>query len=193
MNILLLSGSPSVQSRSAAVLRHSGQLLEGHGFAVQALGVRDFPSDDLVQARFDQPSIRRLHELVAQADGLVIATPVYKAAYAGTLKLILDVLPERALLGKVVLPIATGGTLAHMLAIDYALKPVLSALSVKEVQQGVYGLDKQIALQADGSALLEDELAARLDGAVRSLVQSLGALRQPEPVRQAGLRLVQSR
>ena len=39
-------------------------------------------------------------------------------------------LPE-ALSHKVVLPIATGGSIAHMLAVDYALKPVLAALKKK--------------------------------------------------------------
>ncbi len=35
---------------------------------------------------------------------------MYKAAYSGALKTLLDLLPERALQGKVVLPLATGGT-----------------------------------------------------------------------------------
>ncbi|SQC64268.1 FMN reductase [Klebsiella pneumoniae] len=31
------------------------------------------------------------------------------------------------------LPLATGGTIAHMLAVDYALKPVLNALKAQEI------------------------------------------------------------
>ncbi|MCS5931537.1 hypothetical protein LNQ03_06255 [Klebsiella pneumoniae subsp. pneumoniae] len=36
-----------------------------------------------------------------------------------------------------VLPLATGGTIAHMLAVDYALKPVLNALKAQEILHGV--------------------------------------------------------
>ena len=53
-------------------------------------------------------------------------------------------LPERALQGKVVLPLATGGTVAHLLAVDYALKPVLSALKAQEILHGVFADDSQV-------------------------------------------------
>ncbi|MFY2980449.1 NAD(P)H-dependent oxidoreductase, partial [Klebsiella pneumoniae] len=84
-------------------------------------------------ARFDNPALHTLNEQLAGADGLIIATPVYKASFSGALKTLLDLLPERALEGKIVLPLATGGTIAHMLAVDYALKPVLNALKAQEI------------------------------------------------------------
>ena len=59
---------------------------------------------------------------------MVVSTPVYKAAYSGVLKVFLDLLPQFGLAGKVVLPLVTGGTASHVLAIDYALRPVLLAL-----------------------------------------------------------------
>jgi FMN reductase len=51
----------------------------------------------------------------------------------------------------VVLPMATGGSIAHMLAVDYALKPVLSALKAQEMLQGIFADDSQIAY-GEGSA-----------------------------------------
>ena len=62
----------------------------------------------------------------------------------GALKTLLDLLPERALEGKIVLPLATGGTIAHMLAVDYALKPVLNALKAQEILHGVFADDSQV-------------------------------------------------
>src|SRR5256885_12419558 len=41
---------------------------------------------------------------------VVVATPIYKASYSGVLKSFLDLLPQFGLAGKVVLPLATGGT-----------------------------------------------------------------------------------
>ena len=173
MLIVLLSGSPSASSRSAALLEHARAALQRQGYTVETVGVRDFPAEDLLLARFDQPSVQRLISLVDKAHGLVVATPVYKAAYAGALKLLLDVLPERALENKVVLPIASGGSPAHMLILDYALKPVLSALNVKEVLQGVYAVDQQIQRQADGSVVLDKALSDRLERAVEAFGASL--------------------
>ncbi|MDQ0896682.1 NAD(P)H-dependent oxidoreductase [Paenibacillus sp. V4I7] len=61
-----------------------------------------------------------------------------EASYTGVLKAFLDLLPQKGLECKVVLPLAVGGTISHLLAIDYALKPVLSALGARNILQGVY-------------------------------------------------------
>jgi FMN reductase len=74
----------------------------------------------------------------------VVATPVYKASFSGLLKTLLDLLPQRALAGKVVFPLATGGTLAHVLVLDYALRPVLTALGSPVIVQGHFLLDHTI-------------------------------------------------
>ncbi len=73
---------------------------------------------------------------------VVVATPVYKAAYTGLLKAFLDVLPRQTLLDKTVFPIAPGGSLAHLLTIDFAFKPVLSALGAQHVLNGLYCPEK---------------------------------------------------
>jgi len=52
---------------------------------------------------------------VAAADVVVVAVPVYKAAYSGLRKVFLDLLPQTALKGKTVLPLGTGGSPHHML------------------------------------------------------------------------------
>jgi len=44
------------------------------------------------------------------------------------LKALLDLLPQHALAGKVVCPLVTGGTPAHMLALEDALRPVLALM-----------------------------------------------------------------
>lgn len=145
MLVVSLSGSPSLKSRSGVVLAYANRWLQDQGVTVTALRIRDFNAEDLLFARFDSPQVQDFIEAVRQADGLLIATPVYKASFSGALKTLLDLLPERALHGKVVLPLATGGSMAHMLAVDYALKPVLSALKSQEVLHGVFAIDGQIA------------------------------------------------
>jgi FMN reductase len=62
--------------------------------------LQNFAPEDLLYARFDSPALKTLNEQLAGADGLIIATPVYKASFSGALKTLLDLLPERALDGK---------------------------------------------------------------------------------------------
>jgi FMN reductase len=144
MLVVSLSGSPALKSRSGVVLEHARRWLQNHGVDVTTLRIRDFNAEDLLFGHFDSPQVIDFIEAVKKADGLLIGTPVYKASFSGALKTLLDLLPERSLHGKVVLPLATGGSIAHMLAVDYALKPVLSALKCQEVLHGIFAIDTQI-------------------------------------------------
>ena len=120
MTVLLIAGSPSERSRTAALLEAAGVRLENRGAQVERLKVRDLSPQALLLADFGHPSVIQAQRRVDEASVLVIATPVYKAAYSGILKVFLDVLPQTALKGKTVLPLATGGSPHHMLALDYA-------------------------------------------------------------------------
>ena len=181
MLVVTLGGSPSQRSRSGVLLDKTRQWLQQQGVEVVSYQVRDFPAEDLLHARFDSPKVIDLLQQVANADGLVIATPVYKASFSGALKAVLDLLPERALAHKVVLPMATGGSIAHMLAVDYVLKPVLSALKAQELLHGIFAEDSQIAY-GEGSvqAQLVPVLEQRLHEALEQLYSAMA--RRPKPL-----------
>ena len=181
MLVVTLGGSPSQRSRSGVLLDRAKSWLNQQGVEVVSYQVRDFPAEDLLHARFDSPHIINLLEQIERADGLVIATPVYKASFSGALKTVLDLLPERALSHKVVLPIATGGSIAHMLAVDYALKPVLSALKAQEMLHGIFAEDSQIAY-GEGSAQsqLVPVLEQRLNESLEHFYSALA--RRPKPL-----------
>ncbi|CCK32607.1 FMN reductase [Streptomyces davaonensis JCM 4913] len=149
--ILSVSGSPSATSRTARLLRHLDDRLRAQGHQVIALDVRTLPAEALLGADFRHPAIIETTALFERADGVVIGTPVYKAAYSGLLKALLDLLPQYALAGKTVLPLATGGTTAHVLAIDYALRPVLSSMGPAHITPGWFTLDKDITVADDGT------------------------------------------
>jgi len=170
MSVLLIAGSPSERSRTAALLEATGQRLETRGVQVQRLRVRDLNPQALLLADFGHPSVLAAQELVAQASVLVVATPVYKAAYSGILKVFLDLLPQTALKGKTVLPLATGGSPHHMLALDYALRPVLQSLGAKHILPGIYATDAQVIVTPEGSYQVAEDIGARLDEAVDTLL-----------------------
>ncbi|MGW6795219.1 NADPH-dependent FMN reductase [Streptomyces chartreusis] len=152
-SILSVAGSPSPTSRTTRLLRHLDDRLRLQGHSVTPLDVRTLPPEALLGADFRHPAIVAATELFEQADGVVIGTPVYKAAYSGLLKSLLDLLPQYALAGKTVLPLATGGSTAHVLAIDYALRPVLSSMGASHIVPGWFTLDQDIAAEAGASPL----------------------------------------
>ncbi|MNI46695.1 FMN reductase (NADPH) [compost metagenome] len=87
------------------------------------------------------------------------------------LKTFLDLVPQKGLAGKVVLPLFIGGSLAHLLSIDYSLKPVLSALGARHILGGVYTVDSQVARTEQGGFEIVDELITRLEDNINELVE----------------------
>lgn len=171
MSILLVAGSPSERSRSAALLDAVAQRLRGQGPSIERLHIRDLSPQALLLGDAAHRSIAVALDQVQRARALVVATPVYKAAYSGVLKVFLDLLPQTALKNKVVLPLATGGSPHHMLALDYALRPVLQSLSARHILPGVYATDAQVSLLPEGAHHVSEDLGARLDEAVGALLQ----------------------
>ncbi|GAA1071329.1 MULTISPECIES: NADPH-dependent FMN reductase [Kitasatospora] len=171
--VLSVSGSPSPTSRTTRLLRHVDTLLTAHGHEVVPFEVRSLPAEALLSADTSDPAIARALELFAEADGIVIGTPVYKAAYSGLLKTLLDVLPQYALRGKAVLPLATGGSPAHVLAVDYALRPVLSSMGAGHITQGWFVLDRHVTTREDGTTALEPETELQLTPVVDTFAAAL--------------------
>ena len=174
MSVVALAGSPSSSSRSTALLRHALSRL-GDDVARTEIILRDLPPAALVRADFDDPAIRRACEQVAAARVVVIATPIYKASFSGLLKSFLDLLPQDALRGKTVLALGTGGSAAHLLALDYALKPVLAALGARHILDAVYAVDAQFAPHALHGHVAHDDVVRRIDNALAEAPVALRA------------------
>ncbi|MDB5774547.1 MAG: NADPH-dependent reductase [Herbaspirillum sp.] len=175
MTILLLAGSPSAPSRSSRLLNHVGEKLALLGHRYSRIDVCDLPAEALLHADFGNAAIEAALLQVAEASALVIATPVYKAAYSGVLKAFLDLLPQFGLTGKLVLPLATGGSQSHMLALDYALRPVLSSLNPRHVLPSIYATEAQVVWN-EGGLTLDATIVERVQEGVDQLSYGLRAL-----------------
>jgi FMN reductase len=167
--ILTIAGSPSNTSRSSAVLKLCSSILEEQSIDVASLSVRDIPPEDLVYANFESEALKKAQALIEQADGIIVGTPVYKASYTGVLKALLDLMPQYAFSGKTILPIATGGTITHLLSIDYAMKPLFGVLGSTSILRGIFILDSQMEKTNDGGIILEPEIHQRLKDALLDL------------------------
>lgn len=183
MSILLLGGSPAAPSSTGRLLDHVGDKLAALGHRHSKLNVRDLPAKALLHADFADLSLKRAVDAVAEADAIVIATPIYKASYTGILKAFLDLLPQDGLKDKLVLPLATGGSQSHMLALDYALRPVLHALDARQVFTSIYATSQQLSWSDVSGLTVDPAVAWRVQAGVDALSAALNALRrEPEQV-----------
>ena len=160
-DIVILSGSPSEASRSELVLKHLGDLLKERGFSVSHLSVRDVPQEDLFLGKYDSDSIAEISTLIHEAKGVIVGSPVYKAAYSGVLKALIDLLPQDVLQDTPVLPLMTGGSSAHLLALEYTLKPLLATLKGQNLK-GVYLVDSQIDKLNPAAPIIDKDVEQRI-------------------------------
>jgi FMN reductase len=172
MKIVSLSGSPSAVSRSTALLRWCEAQLAPGAHAVHTIALRDLPATALLQAQFHDPELQASLRRVAEADVVLVGTPIYKAAYSGLLKVFLDLLPQDGLAGKQVLPLATGGSLAHLLALDYGLRPVLHALGARHLLDAVFATDGQFQKHPTLGYVPDAETIARLERSLKPLLDT---------------------
>ncbi|MEC5425964.1 NADPH-dependent FMN reductase [Virgibacillus sp. C22-A2] len=156
-DIVILSGSPSEYSRSDKVLKYLGDLIQDENFKVSHISVKDAPHKDIFQGNFESPAIKEIATLIQNARGVIVGSPVYKGAYSGVLKALIDVLPQDVLQHTPVLPLMTGGSMSHLLALEYTLKPVLATLKGHNLK-GLYLLDSQIDKNKKNPIIDEDLL-----------------------------------
>ncbi|MGV9481538.1 NAD(P)H-dependent oxidoreductase [Gordonia aichiensis] len=86
-------------------------------------------------------SVGDLVTRVGAADLVVFASPTYKAAYTGLLKLFLDRFAGGTGLSGVAIPLMLGGSPAHSLAPELALRPVLTEIGGTVPGRGLYVVD----------------------------------------------------
>lgn len=75
---------------------------------------------------------------IAEADAVLLASPVYRASFTGALKNLLDLTPVEALRAKPVGIVAMGATLHHYLGVDWQLRAVLAWFGALVVPTSVY-------------------------------------------------------
>lgn len=75
---------------------------------------------------------------IASAEGVVIASPVYRASIPGVLKNLLDLVPVEALQDKPVGLLAMGGSAHHYLGVDRHLRDILSWFGAVVAPTSVY-------------------------------------------------------
>jgi FMN reductase len=132
LELLAINGSPSATSKTHALVRLAVELGGG-----DALDIGTIDADALL-FRGGHSSLDAAIARIAGARCLVLATPVYRATYSGLLKLLLDHLPENALVGKACVLAATAAAPTHFLSLDTGLRAAVASLQGWSVPSVLY-------------------------------------------------------
>ena len=110
---------------------------------------------------------------IAQADAVLLATPIYRGSLTGALKNLLDHVPVAALQGTPVALVSMGGSDHHYLGAERHLRDVLSFFGAHPLPTAVY-LSSRDFTDGRPSQRVEDAL----DAVISSAVSLAGALRE---------------
>ncbi|WP_073951623.1 FMN reductase [Streptomyces kebangsaanensis] len=186
MKLVVVSAGLSVPSSTRLLADRLAAATAGRAPAdVRVVELRDLAVEIAhnFASGFPGPDLASALDAVAEADGLIVVTPVFSASYSGLFKSFFDVLGVRdqdALAGKPVLIAATGGTARHSLVLDHALRPLFAYLKAVVVPTGVY------AASEDWGAEGLPERIERAAGELAALMTGLSAGRGTERAEQDG-------
>ncbi|MGO2037703.1 MAG: NADPH-dependent FMN reductase [Brevibacterium sp.] len=159
--VILISSSPTENSKTEALLEFIARRLRQYGHSTEFIKLRHLPAEALLRADAADDLIASARAAIESSDAVVIGSPVYKASYAGLLKVFIDLLPMDAFQGKPVLPNLTGGSPAHVLALDFSLKPLVATLGASSIGRGRFVLSKHILPATESTPAAIDESVER--------------------------------
>lgn len=137
-----LSEDASTTKLARAIGKAASDVVAGAGreLDVRVLNLRDIAHGitDMMLTGIAPAPVRDALDTVLRADGLIAATPTYKASYSGLFKSFFDLFDESSLTNLPTVVAATGGTPRHSLVLDVALRPLLSYLKALVLPRGVY-------------------------------------------------------
>lgn len=168
------SSTALLAGRLASAARVAFEASEEGALQVDTVELRPLAHDlaNQLLSGFAVGELARAQQLVADADALIVVTPVFSASYSGLFKTFFDVLEEGVLRDKPVLIAATAGTARHSLVLDHALRPLFSYLKAVVLPTGVFAASEDWGSHGDR----DGALASRIGRAAGELVSAVRAL-----------------
>ncbi|MCC3374516.1 NADPH-dependent FMN reductase [Cohnella sp. REN36] len=124
MKLALIAGSNRTNASSTILLRYIASLLKARRIDVSFTDLYEQPLPFFTPDDWDfHPNVRQMISQVAEADGLILATPEYHGSVSGALKNALDYMSAEQVGGKPVLSVSAAGgplgisSLTHLQAI----------------------------------------------------------------------------
>jgi FMN reductase len=119
------------------------------------------------------PGLEAAVAALRESDGIIAASPVYKAGLSGLFKSFCDLLDNDLLIAKPVLLAATAGTVRHALVVDESMRALFTYLRALTVPTAVFASsedwgDTGLADRIERAAL---ELVALIDSGVEGRIR----------------------
>lgn len=135
----------------------------GHSVTISVVDLRELATDisTALTTQLVTPKLQRATDTLGAADGIVAATPVYKAAPSGLFTSFFHVLAGDLLIAKPVVLAATAGTARHALVADEAMRAMFAYLRTLTVPTSLFAAPEDWQ---------DPALKARIDRAARELV-----------------------
>jgi FMN reductase len=135
----------------------------GHAAVISVIELREIATDvtTALTSQLITPRLQQAIDALAAADGVIAATPVYKAAASALFTSFIHVLDNDLLIAKPVVLAATAGTARHALVTDQEMRPLFAFLRAMTVPTSLF------AAPEDWS---DPALANRIDRAAVELV-----------------------
>lgn len=132
----------------------------GHEVTVRVVDLRELATEitTALVSRLTGPKLEQAIAVLAEADGVVAATPVYKAGASGLFTSFFQVLDNDLLIATPVLPAATAGTARHALVVDEQLRGLFAYLRTTTVPTSLFAApedwnDPALSKRVDRAAL----------------------------------------
>ena len=144
--------------RAAALAARNGRQL-----TVSVVELREIAADisTALVSQLVTPKLRQALSVLGDADGLIVAAPVYQAGPSGLFTSFFNAADNDLLIGKPVVLAATAGTARHALVADDHMRPLFAFLRALSVPTSLF------AAPEDWS---DPALNKRIDRAARELV-----------------------
>lgn len=128
LKVLFVDGT-IIGNKTGVVLEAVQQYIEetGCGFEIERLNFSEYNHQfvDGRPAEEYNEDMKKLIRKFDEADGYIIATPVFQGSIPGVLKNAFDLLHPRTMRYKPVSIVANGGTYQHHLVVENQMKPIL--------------------------------------------------------------------
>ncbi len=166
-HIVVVCGNPRPGSRTLRAAVLLADSIAG-GADVDAVDLAEHAAQLL---QWQGEAVLSLKRRVLAADALIVATPTYKGSFTGLIKQFLDQFDRDELAGRLTIPLMTGGSPDHSLAVEHHLRPVLIEIGASCPTRGVYLAGDQVddpaevlgRWQAESASVLRRHIGADWD------------------------------
>ncbi|WP_391209740.1 NADPH-dependent FMN reductase [Psychrobacillus sp. L4] len=184
MKILLVDGT-IIGSKTGVILEQVKDYIKNlnMGYSLEIVNLSNYEHqfvDGRPFANYND-DMKLLVSKFEQADGYIIATPIFQGSIPGVLKNMFDFLHPKTMRYKPVSIVANGGTYQHHLVIENQLKPILDYFRCLVTPNYVYTLASHFD---NNNVIVDEDVHNRLRELARVFVQyaEMSKMLSKEPI-----------